>query len=623
MGTGNARAPTQWGHRTANALDVVGGDSLGARPSVREERGFVAWPPTGYVPANVVWGRWSFSLADADFSSASVEVSDDAGAVAVEILDRVETIAEPGIVWAVADDSYSRLLSAPTDGDRCYSVTVSGVVLAGETQPRYEYPVCVLDPRAPTGPKVTLDSSSAGPVGGRFDVAISFSDPVHDFTQSDIFVVNGTVTDLTGWGRNYAAEIRADDNGLVVVSVVGGAVHDERYRPNVPSVPLRVTVDVGRPTVVVAVADPTDDRRDFDLDIKFSEPVTGFSTSGVSVVNGTLTTMGGSVSSYRATVTQTSDGAVVVRVAQDAAVAASGRANLASAPLAWKRPAASGPGIDTWDRAAVLEAHTVEFGRDEPDWGYTGDVDNCVAGTTSEAFRNSMIARLNWYRQMVGLRPVVTNAALSSHAQRSALIHLANGDFSVTGSSKCYATRGASTVGGHSWLGIAGLAAIDAYWRESHSASAPSLSEVGFGVARDTASLYRVSQQIVANHLDPWRTLSPVREPRGFVAWPPSGYAPRIFTQQRWSFSLPDADFSAAVVEMADHSGRIEIEILDTISWYRQNTLLWEIDPESLTRQTGPTDADHCFEVTVRGVTINGTAQPPYEYAVCALDLSP
>ena len=37
------------------------------RPPVRS--GFVAWPPDGFVPYQVVPARWSFSLPNTDFST--------------------------------------------------------------------------------------------------------------------------------------------------------------------------------------------------------------------------------------------------------------------------------------------------------------------------------------------------------------------------------------------------------------------------------------------------------------------------------------------------------------------------------------------------------------------------
>lgn len=629
MGTGNARKPGPHYVRTANAQDVISGDRLSNRPIVREVRGFVSWPPAGYVPPSVVWGRWSFSLPEADFSGVSVMVADDSGATPVEILDREATVGEPGIVWAVADDTNSNLLPTPTDGDHCYTVTVKGVRIEGETQAPYEYPVCVIDPNAPSGPSVTLDPLSSDAVGGSFDVTISFSEPVEGFTQSDIFVVNGTVTALSGWGRDYSATIEADDNGTVVVTVGAGAVHDKRKRPNSAAIPLHRTANVGRSAVSVSSAGPATSPGGFDVDIEFSEPVTDFTLSGIRVVNGTVSDLTGTDASYRATVMPDTDGAVMVRILQDAATSATGRGNRSSVPFARLQSVdtSPGPGVDTWDRATVVDSYTAEFDRDEPDWGYTGDVDNCVAGTTSQRFRSSVLQRLNWYREMAGLDPAGENTAHSAAAQQAALIYLANGSFSITTGSKCYTPTGASAANeGPGWLGTAGLDVIDQFIRDERfhlrkNVLAPALAEVGIGHARDPSSRYRVAHMLYTRYDNPWNYRDPVRERRGFVSWPPSGYAPAVAVDHEWSFSLADADFSAAAIEMADHSGLLEIKILGTDSWYREQTISWSVGEADLAERQGPTDADHCFSVNISSVTINGAAQAPYEYAVCVLDL--
>ncbi len=60
-----------FGQTGANALYVLDDNLWGTRPDVREARGLVAWAPPGYVPAETVWGRWSFSLLDADFHGNS------------------------------------------------------------------------------------------------------------------------------------------------------------------------------------------------------------------------------------------------------------------------------------------------------------------------------------------------------------------------------------------------------------------------------------------------------------------------------------------------------------------------------------------------------------------------
>ena len=130
-------------NRAVNALHTFGLPRADTR-QVREERGFVAWPSPGYTPYTVVWGRWSFTLSNADFSNATVAVVDDNGPVEVQIINR-DPITETGIVWAMDGDTNSRTHIRPLNGDLCYAVTISGVQIGGETQPPYEYATCVTD----------------------------------------------------------------------------------------------------------------------------------------------------------------------------------------------------------------------------------------------------------------------------------------------------------------------------------------------------------------------------------------------------------------------------------------------------------------------------------------------
>jgi uncharacterized protein YkwD len=67
MGTGDI--PPDGGY-ASNALWVFDSHMWEARPPVRDS--FVAWPPPGYVPYQVVYPRWSFSYPSADFSQTSV-----------------------------------------------------------------------------------------------------------------------------------------------------------------------------------------------------------------------------------------------------------------------------------------------------------------------------------------------------------------------------------------------------------------------------------------------------------------------------------------------------------------------------------------------------------------------
>ena len=168
----------------------------------------------------------------------------------------------------------------------------------------------------------------------------------------------------------------------------------------------------------------------FEVEITFSEAVTGFERDDIRVVNGNVRSLTGSGSDYQAVIVPAEDGTVMVRVPQDAASGGGGRGNLVAAPLTRTAGSGADRGIDTWDRDAVYFAYLNEFRSQRPDGGYTGNVEDCVAGTTSQAFLDSVVQRVNWYRRMGGLDTVVENRAYSAAAQQAALIMGAAGHLS-------------------------------------------------------------------------------------------------------------------------------------------------------------------------------------------------
>ncbi|MCP5032671.1 MAG: hypothetical protein GY939_12775 [Actinomycetia bacterium] len=129
MGIGNVDGSST-GH-AANALwvfdDHVFDETSVQRPRVREADRFVAWPPRGHVPSELIHPRWSFMLAGADFSSAEVSLyrmrSRSARTVPVEVVARVGTsghVPLPTIVWEPDLDSDFVV-------DETYLVVISGV----------------------------------------------------------------------------------------------------------------------------------------------------------------------------------------------------------------------------------------------------------------------------------------------------------------------------------------------------------------------------------------------------------------------------------------------------------------------------------------------------------------
>ncbi|MEM7271572.1 MAG: CAP domain-containing protein [Actinomycetota bacterium] len=116
----------------ANALWVFDEGVFDDNPPVREDAGFVAWPPRGYVPAELIHPRWSFGLAGADFEDAEVTMTSGGRTVELEVVARLSQqgyVPAPIIVWEPVEGSLPGRTDADSDLD--YRIQVAGVVVDG------------------------------------------------------------------------------------------------------------------------------------------------------------------------------------------------------------------------------------------------------------------------------------------------------------------------------------------------------------------------------------------------------------------------------------------------------------------------------------------------------------
>jgi hypothetical protein len=149
MGSGDI--PSNGSYWSSNALWVFDEHMWEPRPQTREA--YVAWPPPGYVPYQVVFSRWSFAYAQADFSSATVEMSRAGQNVPLTVRPVVNGYGENTLVWE-PELSFG---SAP-EVDTAYSVVVRHVGIGGAHYD-FSYQVTVFDP----GPAASgLSSSGEG-----------------------------------------------------------------------------------------------------------------------------------------------------------------------------------------------------------------------------------------------------------------------------------------------------------------------------------------------------------------------------------------------------------------------------------------------------------------------------
>ena len=155
MGSGDI--PPVNGYLAANALWVF--DQFGTRPATREE--FVAWPPPGYVPYQVVFPRWSFAYAGADFASTSVSMTLQGNTIAVNMDPVVNGYGENTFVWEPQVPSGT----APTT-DQDYTVSISNVIVNGSPR-SFVYHVIVFNPGAQV-PKANIGKEAQLGTAPRF-----------------------------------------------------------------------------------------------------------------------------------------------------------------------------------------------------------------------------------------------------------------------------------------------------------------------------------------------------------------------------------------------------------------------------------------------------------------------
>ncbi|WP_411029570.1 CAP domain-containing protein [Spongiimicrobium sp. 3-5] len=118
----------------SNAIWVLG-DS-GPVPVDNPE--FIAWPPEGYVPANLAFPRWSFSVASADFSTTTVSMKDaDGASIQLSLETLSNDFGDRTIVWVPEGISTNA-------ADTSYTVTLKDVGIGGELT-TFEYEVILFD----------------------------------------------------------------------------------------------------------------------------------------------------------------------------------------------------------------------------------------------------------------------------------------------------------------------------------------------------------------------------------------------------------------------------------------------------------------------------------------------
>ena len=249
---------------------------------------------------------------------------------------------------------------------------------------------------------------------------------------------------------------------------------------------------------------------------------------------------------------------------------------------------------------------------------FTGDVASCSPGTTNALFKDAVLLRINWFREMAGVTDNITfTPGFNASAQDASLIMAANGLLTHTPPSSltCYTASGDDAAGSSNLaLGTLGWNSITGYIEDGGSNNAavghrrwllhPPTEEMGTGDIPATAttsatnSIWVFDDNIFAN--------GPMRD--GYVAWPPPGYVPHTVVPARWSFSLRDANFNNATVSMTRNGSAISTTLEPVSSGAGLDTLVWiplGLDADNAEPWPQPT-SDETLSVQLNNVLVDG-----------------
>jgi hypothetical protein len=185
-----------------------------------------------------------------------------------------------------------------------------------------------------TAPNVALTSASPTTTNAPFLVTATFSESVTGFMASDVNLTNSTISNFTGSGTTYNFTVTPNADGPVTVDVPAAEATDFAGNNNRAATGLTRTADFTAPTVALTSASATTVNAAFSVTATFSEDVTGFDNTDITVTNanvGNFVTL--DAKTYTFDVTPTADGNVTVDVLAAKATDTAGNNNTAASGL--------------------------------------------------------------------------------------------------------------------------------------------------------------------------------------------------------------------------------------------------------------------------------------------------
>ncbi|MEE9168108.1 MAG: Ig-like domain-containing protein [Candidatus Neomarinimicrobiota bacterium] len=187
-----------------------------------------------------------------------------------------------------------------------------------------------------TAPTTTISSTATSPTSSSpISVTVTFSESVTGFAAGDVSLTNGSIStgSFSGSGSSYSFTMTPVADGTVTVNIGTNVAADAAGNGNTAASQFGITYDTTSPAVTISssASSPTN-TSPVPITVAFSEDVTGFISSDVTITNGTVTngSFSGSGSSYSFTVTPSAAGTMTVNVGTDVATDAAGNGNIAA-----------------------------------------------------------------------------------------------------------------------------------------------------------------------------------------------------------------------------------------------------------------------------------------------------